>query len=176
VQDDGSETNIVLLSKVMPAYNGQTYTASFGIGTYSGLVYDQAGKWWKVVSNNGLWDGLFPGNPYSGTASFSNSVGQLYEARVTKAEAVNTGSGGGYITNWGNGNWQYFGNNIFLCDVAGGIGSWNGVGMGVLSIDVTFTIDVRAVGFNTVMTSTIRFVVYDGDGSLQPPSNPNVSG
>jgi len=166
VQDDQTEANIVYLTKLSPAYNGQTYTATYGIGAYSGLVYDQAGKWWKIVTDNTPWTTVFPANPFAGTAQFSNNNTVTHEMRTSASVAVNTGSGGGYIFQPNPApTWHTLANNSFVADIAAGIGSYNHVGTGVVSLDVTFTIELRTVGNPAVMSSTCRFVVYDGDGS-----------
>ena len=182
-QDDGTQANLVTLTKIMPAYNGLTY-ASGPMGIYSGLVFytdgPSPGHAWLIRSNNSGYTGVWPTDPSTGTpnptagpGNWSNTVGQAYEMYTTTVITTQTYSGGGYVMHPQEGpSWHpiSFSAN-FILDIAGGAGTvlpTTGV-----SLDVTQTIYVRAVGHTMVQTSTIRFKIYDftagGGGGRQPP-------
>lgn len=152
LMDDGSLANIVYLGKLVPGYNGVTYTTQTGNSVAGALELrlfysSTAGTWSVTISTTASLGGTPTSGSYTDTASSS------YEYRIS-SRTINQSTGFSTYTPTATVPTSYatVTSSTKTCSVtATDLGGVTGV------MDVTFGLDLRVVGQTTpVQSSTIR--------------------
>lgn len=156
--DDGESTaNLVILGKVTPGFNGQTYTNDNpqSVGPYNtSLTFYSDGTWGIMYFKS--FSGTFTGSPLSGTWAVAPLNPAGYEYRIP---VVNANAGGGdsfAIPELPDPNWYPI---TVVTDVANTYAHTEGLATGAFAV-TQFTMEIRPVGQTSVVTASITIGTY----------------